>query len=299
MQGPLTSELTGPDETTNRGGSDPDDFRSRERERLYEFLREHPLAEISQDEVDAHFQSMPPQYWERVTKAELLWGLETAHTFLRKVANGSFAAAPVLADWRHYPERGVTKVMICAWDRRGLLTKIAAAFSALRVNILRADVFTRADNLALDVFEVTDSEHRHIADAARFQHLVFLLEGALSDPPRFASVWAGQFHKTLDWPKETRFRVDFDNDSSDQYTVLRVEASDRLGLLHDVLRALTASGLNIAQALVETQDDLAHDQLYVTDFEGSKILDVSRLESIRNALHRSLSAQGARCASHL
>src|SRR2546426_8585680 len=45
------------------------------------------------------------------------------------------------------------------------------------------------------------------------------------------------------------------------YTTLfrsvRVEASDRLGLLYDILQSIADSGLNITQARIETQGDLA------------------------------------------
>jgi [protein-PII] uridylyltransferase len=261
---------------------------SHQRERLYGLLKQHPLTDISADEVEAHFRTMPNRYWDRVTKTELLSGLATVHAFLRKLSMTEFAASALVADWWDCPERGFTKVMVCAWDRPGLLTKIAAAFSALRLNILRADVYTRSDNLVLDVFEVCDLKHRHLADSSRLKHLVFLLEGALNEPPRFASIWAGEFHKTLRLGKGGVCQVEFDNDLSNEYTVLRIEATDRLGLLHDILEALVGCSVNIAQAAVETETNVAHDVLYVTDFEGRKIVDPARLESIRKALARAI-----------
>src|ERR1041385_1383234 len=97
---------------------------------------------------------MRARYWKRVTKSELMWGLETVHAFFGRVDAADPSASVVVADSRHYPERGFTKVMVCSWDRPGLLAKIAATFSALRVNIRRADVYTRADGVALDLFEV-------------------------------------------------------------------------------------------------------------------------------------------------
>lgn len=255
-----------------------------QRDRLLARVQEHPLPAISPGEVQMHFRGMPARYWERVTKAELIWGLETIHAFLDRLAVADGPRVAVVASSRHYPARGFSKIMVCAQDRPGLLAKIAAAFSALRVNVLRADVFTRSDGVALDVFDVADLEQSHLTGADRLRQLVFLLEGALSEPPRFASVWASEFHKMMPRGQQPPPRVEFDNDYSSEHTVVRVQAHDRLGLLHDLLKALAECNLNIDEALVETADDVATDSFYVTNLRGEKLLDPARLESARRAL---------------
>src|SRR5688572_25068656 len=132
--------------------------------RLYERLLQTPPAGLHADEVRAHFQGMPAHYWEHVAKGELIWGMETIHGFLAKLKQWEAPGAPAVANLRHCPERGFTKIGVCTWDRPGLLAKIAATFSALRINILQADVYTRADNVALDVFQVSDLNQPHITD---------------------------------------------------------------------------------------------------------------------------------------
>jgi [protein-PII] uridylyltransferase len=254
------------------------------RDRFMSRLEEHPLTGISRGEVQMHFRGMPSRYWERVTKAELTWALETIHAFLEQLAAAEGTRVVVVANSRHYPARGFSKIMVCAQDRPGLLAKIAAGFSALRVNVLRADIFTRSDGVALDVFDVADLEQSHLTGADRLRQLVFLLEGALSEPPRFASVWAGEFHKMAPRGPQAVPRVDFDNDYSNEHTVVRVEATDRLGLLHDLLKALADCKLNIDEALVETVDHLATDTFYVTDLRGEKLRAPEQLQKLRTAL---------------
>jgi [protein-PII] uridylyltransferase len=254
------------------------------RDRLFARMKEHPLLGLAPGELQAHFQAMPARYWEHVTKAELIWGMEAVHTFFAKIAAADSARGAVVADCRHYPERGFSKVLVCAGDRPGLLANIAAAFSALRVNVLRADIFTRLDGVALDVFEVSDLEHSHLTGADRLRQLVFLLEGALSEPPRFASVWAREFHKSVPHGPQQPPLVDFDNTYSDDHTVIRVQVADRLGLLYDLLKALGDCALNIDEALVETSDRSASDSFYVTDLKGQKIVLPEQLQAIRQAL---------------
>ena len=259
------------------------------RERLYARLSEHPLQGISRQEVDFHFRSMPRRYWDRVTKTELMWGLETVHTFHARQTDHTPNEPLVMADARPYPERGLTKVMVCCKDRPGLLAKMAACISALRVNILRADVYTRADGLALDLFDICELDDHKGIDEERLRQLAFLLEGALSEPPRFVSLWASLGHKALPPLAERKLDVDFDNTHSDGETLIRVQTPDRPGLLHDLLEALAQAEVNIGEARVETEDHLARDVFYVTDLRGRKILASDRLERIRKALMRAVS----------
>jgi [protein-PII] uridylyltransferase len=226
---------------------------------------------------------MPGRYWERVTKAELIWGLETVQAFFHKAEAVRPARNTVMADSRPYPERGFTKVVICAWDVHGLLAKIAAAFSALRVNIRRADVYTRSDGLALDLFEVSELDHGDLSPE-KLNHLIFLLEGALSDPPRFASIWASELSALVPRPARGSLRIEFNNEASRDHTLIRVQTPDRLGLLYDLLRALTDCGVNVAEALIETDEQIASDVFYVTDLSGAKIIAPSQLEKVRRQL---------------
>jgi hypothetical protein len=157
--------------------------------RLHERVMQAPPAGIGREELEAHFRGMPASYWTNVTKAELVWGLETVHTFLAKLNAWDTPGAPAVASLRHCPERGFTKVMVCTLDRPGLVAKIAATFSALRINILQADVYTRADSIALDVFQVAAADEERPIDTERLQQLTFLLEGALNDPLRLVSAF--------------------------------------------------------------------------------------------------------------
>ena len=255
--------------------------------RLQQRLTQAPPQGLLRDEVEAHFRGMPTRYWETVTKGELVWALETVHAFLEKLRMWEAPGAPAVATLRHCPERGFTKVMVCTWDRPGLLARIAATFGALRLNILQSDIYTRRDNVALDIFQVSDLENAQDIDAKRLEHLVFLLEGSLNEPPRFVSMWARQFHKLYQIPRGNVI-LELDNDSSPQNTVLRVEAPDRLGLLYDVLEALNECYVNVAQAIVHTDGATARDIFYITDLEGAKITNKLALGTIRKIVLEAL-----------
>jgi UTP:GlnB (protein PII) uridylyltransferase len=120
------------------------------------------------------------------------------------------------------------------------------------------------------------------------EQMGFLLEGALSEPPRFASVWACSRHKYMAPARQLAPRIACDNDTSTESTVIHIEAADRLGLLYDVLQAIADTGLNIKQAKIETENNLARDTIHVTNDSGQKVLDKGQLESLRVKLEAAL-----------
>lgn len=279
--GPMNPELENPYPLSIRHGRRAIPITQK---RLQERIMQAPPRGVLRDELEAHFRGMPVRYWESVTKGELIWALETVHAFLAKLREWETPGAPAVATFRHCPERGFTKVMICTLDRPGLLAKIASMFSALRINILQADVYTRTDNIALDVFQVSGLNDSRPIDAERLEQLIFMLEGALNDLPRFASLWARQFHKMYEARTGPSPVLDFDNESSEATTVLRVEAPDRLGLLYDILQALHECAVNVAQAVVNTEGGIARDVFYITDRDGAKIRHKLALGTIRKVV---------------
>lgn len=268
---------------TKAGEHSPSENRRQQLER-----RAREAWPSSDDEVDAHFQNMPDHYWLRVNETELISDLAAVHAFLSSLASFDNSQPHVAVVWQHLPELFCTRIRVCTWDRRGLVSKISAALGALRMNIVRAEVYTRADNVVLDIFDVCTLEGRHLTDTSSLDSIAFLIEGALSDPPRFVSVWTTQFHRLIPGRSTAPAAVTFDTQSSNRHTVVQVECPDRLGLLHDILDALEECSLNVEQAWINTDDGVALDAFRVTDAAGQKVTEARRLDQIRDAVSAAL-----------
>ncbi|KAI8464729.1 MAG: hypothetical protein J3K34DRAFT_104686 [Monoraphidium minutum] len=72
--------------------------------------------------------------------------------------------------------------------------------------------------------------------------------------------------------------VALDNESDPRYTVLRVEADDFAGLIRVLAWTLTGLGLNVCNALIQTDGGVASDLFFVTDNRGRKLSDSAALE---------------------
>src|SRR5437773_5091007 len=130
----------------------------KQRELLAEEVGRLLPATISEEELQAHFGTLPPRYFQIHAAKDVLADLTLAHRFMRlQIEEGEKALEPVI-DWHNEPDRGYTAVKVCTWDRHGLFSKIAGSFTAAGLNILNAQVFTRNDGIILDTFYVIDTK---------------------------------------------------------------------------------------------------------------------------------------------
>ena len=82
-------------------------------------------------------------------------------------------------------------------------------------------------------------------------------------------------------------RINYDDASSAQSTLLEIMAQDRPGLLYDVGSALARLGCNIDVALIDTEGQKAIDVFYLTE-RGNK-LGLPKQELLREVLQSTLS----------
>jgi [protein-PII] uridylyltransferase len=256
---------------------------------LYEGILNTDLG-VRLEEFELHFVGMPLRYWPRIDEITLRWHLDIVHEFIEGLAGRDLMLAPPVVRWRHLPDRGFSEVVVCTWDRLGLLARIAGSFAAVGVNIVRADIYTRADNVVLDVFQVCDEEVRHVQDVSRLKQMQLLLAVALSPNgggELALRTWMqhAAVPPTADPAKcAATSVVAVDNERSDNYTVLEIQAPDRVGLLYDVLDAICASDVDIVHAIIVTEEGEAADVFFLTGTDGQKILNAKRLTQIREAV---------------
>jgi [protein-PII] uridylyltransferase len=83
-------------------------------------------------------------------------------------------------------------------------------------------------------------------------------------------------------------RVSIDNSTSPDCTILDVFTHDRDGLLYEITRVLYELGTSISYAKIGTYLDQVVDVFYLTEEDGSKILDEARLAEISNGVAQAI-----------
>ena len=259
---------------------------------LRDFVRELAPNRVTDEELDAHFSQLPQRYYEIHTPAQIVDDVELAHRFMhRLILEGSRALAPVTA-WIDERDRGYSLVKVCTWDRAGLFWKIAGSLSAAGLNILGAQIFTRADGIALDTFFVNDARTGNLAEKEQRETFSNLLEAVLTgeavDFRALIAKQSGQSIYSAYLGERIETQIYFDNTTSDERTVIEIETEDRLGLLYAISQTLAELHLDISAARIVTERGAAIDSFYVSEVDAGKITAPERLKLIGDRLRSAI-----------
>jgi [protein-PII] uridylyltransferase len=258
-----------------------------------EELREAVLRRLPKDfadEIEAHFEHMPERYFQMFDSEQIAGHLRLFHTFLEThlTRENPPPFSPAFK-WIARPEQGHSEVWVCGWNRPRLLERIAGAFLSAQINILSADVFTRGDNLALDIFRVCNTQLAPVTSARDITRVETRLCDSLAYEDYDFSPLLGKqaLLRTYRISQEAEIptKIVVDNTSHPTFTLVDVQTPDRLGLLYDLLRALGETEINIELSRITTEMDVAMDTFYITDGDG-KITEESAIKRIQRLLQR-------------
>jgi len=233
---------------------------------------------VEKTEAEALLEQMPRRYLLEHEAEEIAAHLRATLRFLESGVIARVepfrAAAPSAPSWG---------IVVLARDRAGLFATVAGVLSSCGHNILAASAYTTRDGIALDLFHVDPiaggSAEQELERERIEKRLAAVLEGTAaipapppprSPPPRVLRVQAPSA------------RVE--NDESDFYTIIDVEAMDRPGLLHDIARALSQQELSIVAVRASTRASRATDAFYVTAADGLKLTDPARQRAVEAAI---------------
>ena len=184
-----------------------------------------------------------------------------------------------------YPERGATLVTLYAADHPGLFYRAAGAIHVAGGNIIDARIHTTRDGMALDNFLVQDPFGRPFDRPEQLDRLKTAIEDALANRGKLAERLRA---KPLPRARAEAFDIQpvvlIDNNASNRFTVVEVNARDGPALLNRLALALFQSKVTIHSAHLATYGERAVDTFYLTDLLGDKIGSTQRLRSIERRL---------------
>ena len=246
-------------------------FEPDESARFKEAVVKELAGRTSPVEVERHFALLPQRY-------ALTTEAKSAATHI--LLNARLADEPFVCDWSERAS-GATGFALAARDRRGLFADVAGALAAQGVEILSADLHTRADGVAVDSLLLREASTGEPLPRHRLAPIERAVKSAVegaSDVALLVERWRtrnaprrppASKHAPLRPPT----RVLFDNEASEAATLVEVRAADEPGLAYKIASAITAQGLDIARARITTEKADALDVFYVTNGDGQKLTD--------------------------
>ena len=105
------------------------------------------------------------------------------------------------------------------------------------------------------------------------------------DPSRYLEVKNNFLRRNNDDAIPFPVRAYIDNESDPNFTVIEIQAIDRIGLLHDLLYTINQCGLDTIHARIATEKGAALDTFYVQTTEGGgKLNRIDALASLQETL---------------
>ena len=190
----------------------------------------------------------------------------------------------LVLQYRQVPDKGYTELTICAYDAYGMFYRTAGTIAAKNLNILRAQVYTSRNGVMIDTFQITDPQGNLYSYDDAWESVLRELRASLMNnrrPPE-----PGLYTSARQVPGTVEPAIEFDNQTSESFTIIDITARDMVGFLYRVTRTLFDLNLDIASAKIVTEGARVMDSFYVTDLLRKKIVDGERLEKIRETLRR-------------
>lgn len=170
--------------------------------------------------------------------------------------------------------------------RSGIFYKVTGLLASLGLTIHAAEIKPLGHSLILYWFQFEDDDFAQ-TPASRLEEIRNRAErialGQDDEPPRFRKLWKVPQGPAVDLQRPP-IRVEIDNQTVDNASIIDVFAYNKLGLLYTISQKLFQLGLDVHFARISTYGHQVLDVFYVTDDQGNKIRQRQRLKVIRQEL---------------
>jgi len=253
-------------------------------------LRDEVIAMMRPDyhpDVDCHFERMPASAFHFRQPPHIVTQVRTVRHFLQREADADGTTASCVK-WIDHPDKGLTELVLATRDKPLLLEKICCALASGQINILSADLFTRADGIVVNIFRVCTTNFETVSAASTRKRFLDTFEAihaaADYEPEHYLRRRVNFLKPRNDQGIPVPVQAYVSNDLHPTCTTVEIQALDRIGLLHDLFHTINHYGLNTAHARICTEKGVAMDTLYITTPNGRKVEDPDILRKLEDSV---------------
>lgn len=179
---------------------------------------------------------------------------------------------------------GATQIFLYTRDQPHLFAVSVAALDQVDLSIQAARIHTSESGLCFNTYLVLNEDGLPLGEnEARFRQIRDTLARAISDPAGYSGVGRRRVPRALQqFALPTEVMVN--EDPSGDFTVLRVVAADRPGLLARIGRIFMEFDLNVLNANITTLGERVEDVFFITDRRGNPLVDAELVANIRRTI---------------
>jgi len=245
------------------------------RETRAEALSRLLAAGVERRAIGSLWRRLPSHAFLRLSVDQLEWMTAAA------IAHGE-PHTPGLA-CRNLEPQGISELFVWCRDYDGLFATATSVLDEMRCDVLAARVLTTSDGVGFDLFQVVDANGGPLnrSDTRRLLEFLRVPLGQQRVPvPRRARV-----------PRRLReflapARIEF---SDGDATGMRLECTDRPGLLSQIATVFVDQGIRVHDARIATFGDRVEDAFLLAD-RDEQLLDAEARVALEQALRERLDA---------
>ena len=263
-------------------------------EEIDEEVRES-LAEIRaklhpkyHDIFDEHSRLMPKRYFRYRSKKSVTKHIMALWRYLDLRERKPDSPFECAVEWINHPKFGFNELVIASQDSDRFLEKICCALATHELSILSADIYTRPDGITLDIFRICDDDLQAVTDSDKQKDIVNSLydihQQDSYDPSKYLCKKTNFLKPETEQVVQFPVRARVTNNADPHFTVIELQALDRIALLHDVLHTVNDHNLTTVHARICTEKGAALDSIYVKTEDGGKIRDQETIATLEQDL---------------
>ena len=172
-------------------------------------------------------------------------------------------------------EAGAYLLTVVASDQAGLFASLCGVLASCGMNILKAEAASNKNGCILDLLRFADPMRTLELNPGEVGALERTIRSVIEGSIKVNALL--QRRRAAPRPSsgaKIAPCVRFNNEASDECTLIDFVGEDRPGLLYDLASAISAAGCNIELVLVDTEAHKAMDVFYVTGKEGKVDADI-------------------------
>ena len=237
---------------------------------------------------DQHSKLMPKRYFRYRSKKSISKHIVALWQYIDRRERRPKTPFECAVQWIDRPKFGYSELIIVSHNSHRFLEKTCCALATHQINILSADVYTRPDGIALDLFRVCNDDFKAIANSNTKKSVVATLyqinQQEAYEPAKYLKKKENFLKPETKQIFEFPVRVWTSNNLDPHYTVIELQALDRIALLHDVLRTVNDHNLVTVHSRICTEKGAALDSIYVSTPDGQKLTDQDAVDRLENDL---------------
>ncbi|MFQ5451722.1 MAG: [protein-PII] uridylyltransferase, partial [Nitrospinaceae bacterium] len=213
--------------------------------------------ECPASEIERHLNQLPEDYLLSASPGEVALHIR----LIRSLKGKSFILHHEFNEAGSYHH-----LILCCQAKLEAFKKLVGTLTAKNMNILGAQIYLKKDGIVIISIQVEETQRLGPDNLEIWKEVKQILGDVLEGRKSLRTLLAsrGHFTQKKGAPRAIVPKIQIDNTSFKNFTVIRIEARDHLGLLYKIARTFADFNIRVHRAKISTQGDRGIDVFYVT-----------------------------------